>query len=226
MTDRAPDGLPGTFITLEGVDGSGKSTQAARIADALRAEGRRVELTREPGGSPIAERIREILLDPDHGEMAWATEVMLYLASRAEHMAQRVLPALRAGAVVVCDRFLDSTLAYQAWGRAHGAEPKEAAAVIREANRLGTGGVGPELTFLFDLDPLVGLQRARGAGRGPDRLEGGGLAFLRRVRAGFLELAASEPDRIVVVDAARPEDVISEEILSLTRALLGRKEEV
>lgn len=206
---------PGIFITLEGVDGSGKSTQAEALAASLRDAGLDVVLTREPGGSPVAERVRAILLDPEAGEMAWATEVLLYLASRAEHVAKVIRPALESGAVVICDRFLDSTLAYQAWGRLEETQNVEAtAAAIRRANDLGTGGLSPEKTLLLDLDPGIGLQRAMDAGRGPDRLEGGGIDFLSRVRNGFLKLAAAEPERFTMVDADRQPSVIQEEIRS------------
>lgn len=193
----------GTFITFEGIDGSGKSTQVSTLAALLEKRGVDVISTREPGGSPVAERIRGILLDPDMEEMAWATEVMLYLASRAEHVEHVVRPALESGSVVLCDRFLDSTLAYQAYGRESGGSEIDAAlGTIRRANQLGTGGIGPELTFLLDLEPEKGLDRVRDAGRPPDRLEGGGIDFLRRVREGFLALAAAEPERVVVIDAA------------------------
>lgn len=201
------------FITFEGVDGSGKSTQASALGESLRALGLPVTTTREPGGSPVAERIRRILLDPEAAGMAWATEVLLYLASRAEHVAAVLRPALERGEVVICDRFLDSTLAYQAWGRKEESGDVEVAlSSIRKANDLGTSGLGPELTFLLDLDPAEGLARVRDAGRRPDRLEGGGMAFLGRVREGFLSLARAEPERFVIVDGARAREEIAQEI--------------
>ncbi len=214
----------GAFISLEGVDGSGKSTQARALAEALTSEGHEVVLTREPGGSPVAERVRAILLDPAAAGMAWATEVLLYLASRAEHVAAVIRPALERGAVVVCDRFLDSTLAYQGYGRDRGGRGvAEAMAAIREADALGTAGLGPERTYLIDLDPAVGLTRARQAGRTPDRLEGGGTAFLDRVREGFLALAAADPERFRVVDGDRPAAAIGREIHADASDLLRRK---
>jgi len=218
---RAPE-LPGTFITLEGVDGSGKSTQAQRLARWVAEQGLEVVITREPGGSPVAERIREILLDPG-SPMGWETEVLLYLASRAEHVRRLLRPALEAGKVVVCDRFLDSTLAYQAYGRDTGRRSAENVGAIREANELATGGIAPELTLLLDIDPVRGLQRTRDAGRGPDRLEGEGKDFLERVRRGFLVLAEASEGRIRVIDADRPPEVIEEEIRTIIRAHLGRK---
>jgi dTMP kinase len=214
----------GAFFTLEGVDGSGKSTQARTLAEALRSDGLDVVLTREPGGSPVAERVRAILLDPAAAGMAWATEVLLYLASRAEHVAVVIRPALERGAVVVCDRFLDSTLAYQGYGRDRGGRDlAEAMTAIREANALSTAGLGPERTYLIDLDPAVGLARARQAGRTPDRLEEAGTAFLSRVREGFLELAAADPERFRVVDGDRPVEVIGREIHADASDFLGRK---
>ncbi len=223
MTNSETD-RPGTFITFEGVDGSGKSTQATALADALGTAGLPVTATREPGGSPVAERIRSILLDPGITEMAWLTEVFLYLASRAEHVAAVLRPALMKGEVVICDRFLDSTLAYQGYGREDGNRDAPASVEsIRRANDFGTGGLSPDLTFLLDLDPEVGLQRARDAGRGPDRLESGGIEFLRRVREGFLELARIDPDRIVVVDADRSPEEIEKQINGVACAYLRQK---
>ncbi len=216
--------LPGTFVTFEGVDGSGKSVQTEALAESLRNQGYSVLTSREPGGTPVAEQIRRILLDPQMGSMAWSTEVLLYLASRAEHVTSVLRPALEQGEIVICDRFLDSTLAYQAFGRDGGdGDLASALQAIRRANELSTGGIGPELTFLLDLDPAEGLARTRDAGRTPDRLEGEGLAFLQRVRAGFLQLAEEESERIVVVDGASPPFEITEEVLSITLTHLRRK---
>jgi dTMP kinase len=222
--NRSTKALPGTFITLEGVDGSGKTTQAESLASLLTRAGYRVRLSREPGGTPVAERIREILLDRGITEMAWSTEVLLYLASRAEHVAGLLRPALERGEVVVCDRFLDSTLAYQAFGREGGGHGTATALeAIRRANELATGGLGPELTFLLDLDPADGLRRTAAAGRSPDRLEGEGTEFLDRVRNGFLALAEAEPDRIHVIPAGGAATDIAEEIAGHTLAWLERK---
>ena len=222
--NRSTHRLPGSFITLEGVDGSGKTTQAGRLAESLRDAGHTVVVTREPGGTPVAERIRDILLDPASGNMAWSTEVLLYLASRAEHVARVVGPALERGEVVICDRFLDSTLAYQAFGREGGGKnPEAACTAIRRANDLATGGLGPELTFLLDLDPAEGLLRATRDGSPLDRLEGEGRTFLERVREGFLALAGEEPDRFHVVDGSAPADEIAAGISAITLNHLGRK---
>jgi len=222
--NRSTTELPGTFITLEGVDGSGKTTQAEALSRILRATGHRVLLSREPGGTPVAERIRDILLDREIESMAWSTEVLLYLASRAEHVAGLLRPALERGEIVICDRFLDSTLAYQAFGREGGGRPvAEALEAIRRANELATGGLGPELTFLLDLDPVEGLSRTAAAGRPPDRLEGEGTTFLERVRQGFLSLAVSEPDRIHVIPAGGSVTDVTEEIAEHTLTWLQRK---
>ncbi len=216
--------MPGTFVTFEGVDGSGKSTQTGLLAEALHSRGYSVTTSREPGGTPVAERVREILLDPHIKNMAWSTEVLLYLASRAEHVARVLRPALERGEIVICDRFLDSTLAYQAFGRDGGDTGiAEALVAICRANDLSTGGIGPELTFLLDLDPREGLIRTSEAGRAPDRLEGEGITFLERVRKGFLHLAAEEPDRIVVVDGSSDASDIAEEVLDSTLKHLQRK---
>jgi len=222
--NRSTTELPGTFITLEGVDGSGKTTQAEALSRILRATGHRVLLSREPGGTPVAERIRDILLDREIESMAWSTEVLLYLASRAEHVAGLLRPALERGEIVICDRFLDSTLAYQAFGREGGGRTlAEALEAIRRANELATDGLGPELTFLLDLDPAEGLSRTAAAGRPPDRLEGEGTTFLERVRQGFLSLAVSEPDRIHVIPAGGSVTDVTEEIAEHTLTWLQRK---
>lgn len=194
-------GRPGLFVTLEGVDGSGKSTQAAALADRLRAAGHEVVALREPGGTAISEKIRAILLDPANGEMADECELLLYEASRAQLVRQVIEPALARGAVVVCDRFFDSTHAYQSGAR--GLDD----ALVRRANALGCCGVVPDVTLVLDVDPEVAFSRA-GAG-GLDRMEVEGLAFQRRVRADYLSLAKEEPGRVRVVDATGTPDEVA-----------------
>lgn len=185
--------MRGTFITLEGADGCGKSTQAALLADAIQAAGREVVRLREPGGTSISEKIRALVLDPDNAEMASECELLLFEASRAQLVRQVIEPALARGAVVLCDRFYDSTYAYQAAGRALDAR------VISQANALGSCGVTPDLTLVLDMDTKDALARAtRG---GADRLEAEGVAFQERVRQGYLDLAAAESGRVHVVDA-------------------------
>lgn len=185
--------MRGTFITLEGADGCGKSTQVALLADAIQAAGREVVRLREPGGTSISEKIRALVLDPDNAEMAPECELLLFEVSRAQLVRQVIEPALARGAVVLCDRFYDSTYAYQAAGRALDAR------VISQANALGSCGVTPDLTLVLDMDTKDALARAtRG---GADRLEAEGVAFQERVRQGYLDLAAAESGRVHVVDA-------------------------
>jgi len=188
------EGARGVFVSLEGVDGSGKSTQAAILRDLLAQGGVDVVSLREPGGTAISEKVRALVLDPANAEMCDECELLLYEASRAQLVRQVVEPALAAGDVVVCDRFLDSTFAYQAAGRGLDA------GLVRRANELGSCGFLPDRTVVFDIDPARALARAtRG---GADRLERSGLALQERVRAAYLELAREQPGRVRVVDAA------------------------
>jgi dTMP kinase len=177
------------FITLEGGDGAGKTTQQALLSERLRQEGYACLCTCEPGDTALGRRLRDLLLYGD--PLAQATELLLYAADRAEHVSKVIVPALAAGQVVVCDRFTDSTLAYQGYGRGLDLEK------IRQLNHLATSGLQPHLTLWLDLPPEVGLARRRI----PDRLEQERLEFHRRVYQGFQVLAASEPQRIVRVDA-------------------------
>lgn len=186
--------MRGLFITLEGADGCGKSTQAAILADRIAATGREVVRLREPGGTAVSEKIRALVLDPENSEMASECELLLFEASRAQLVRQVIEPALARGAVVVCDRFYDSTFAYQAAGRSL-AEP-----TIRAANALGSCGVAPDRTLVLDMDTDAALSRA--TRDGADRMEAEGVAFQRRVREGYLRLVAEEPHRVRRVDAA------------------------
>ena len=181
------------FITFEGPEGCGKTTQARRLAAMLAARGVRVLLTREPGGTPIAEQIRQVLLRPDNDAMLPPTEALLYLAARAQHTGEVIRPALAAGTTVICDRYTDSTLAYQ--GHGHGLPLAE----LARMDDFATGGLRPDLTIYLDLPVAVGLARKQGAEW--NRLEEQALAFHERVRAGYLALAAAEPRRWVVLDA-------------------------
>ena len=186
--------MRGLFITLEGADGCGKSTQTAILADRIAATGREVVRLREPGGTAVSEKIRALVLDPENSEMAPECELLLFEASRAQLVRQVIEPALARGAVVVCDRFYDSTFAYQAAGRLL-AEP-----TIRAANALGSCGVAPDRTLVLDMDTDAALSRA--TRDGADRMEAEGVAFQRRVREGYLRLVAEEPHRVRRVDAA------------------------
>nr|WP_073293641.1 dTMP kinase [Parolsenella massiliensis] len=184
----------GTFVTLEGVDGSGKSTQASLLVERLRQEGREVVALREPGGTPISEKIRALLLDPENAEMADECELLLYEASRAQLVREVIEPALQRGAIVVCDRFYDSTHAYQHGGRGL------SDALVSRANELGCCGLSPNVTLVLDIDPAAALARA--TAQGADRLEAEGLAFQQRVRKDYLALAKADPARVRVIDAA------------------------
>ena len=184
----------GTFITLEGVDGSGKSTQASLLVERLRQEGREVVALREPGGTPISEKIRALLLDPENVEMTDECELLLYEASRAQLVREVIEPALLRGAIVVCDRFYDSTHAYQHGGRGL------SDALVSRANELGCCGLSPDVTLVLDIDPAAALARA--TAQGADRLEAEGLAFQQRVRKDYLALAKADPARVRVIDAA------------------------
>ena len=185
--------MRGVFITLEGADGCGKSTQAARLAERIAATGREVVRLREPGGTPISEKIRALVLDPANAEMVPECELLLFEASRAQLVREVVEPAVGRGAVVLCDRFYDSTLAYQSAGRSLAEE------TIRRANTLGSCGTDPDRTLVLDMDTDAALARA--VRDGADRMEAEGVAFQRRVRDGYLRLASEEPARVRVVDA-------------------------
>lgn len=207
--------MAGVFITIEGPEGSGKSTQAERLVAFLEGQGLPVTATREPGGTSVGERIRALVLDPAHREMSPATEALLFAASRAQFVAEVVRPALAAGRVVVSQRYVDASLAYQGHARGLGVE------VVREVNRLATGDVRPDLTVLLDIPPEVGLGRVRAKAH-VDRIEQEDLAFYRKVRDGFLAIARAEPDRVRIVRGDRPVDEVQgeirERVLELLRA--------
>jgi dTMP kinase len=197
------------FVTFEGVDWSGKSTQAALLAGWLVEEGRKVLLTREPGGTPVAEAVRDVVLH-GHDMTPWA-EAALYAAARADHVEHAIRPALQRGEAVVCDRYIDSSIAYQGIGRGLGADR------VRELNLMVTRNLLPERTFLVLLEPEEA--RRRGAGQ-PDRIEREGEDFWARVDEGFRALAAASPERIVSLDGSRSPDEIAEEVREHVRALL------
>ena len=203
-------GLPGWFIAFEGGEGAGKSTQEALLAGSLRLAGRSVVRTREPGGTPAGEAIRHVLLSPDFDGLDARAEALLFAAARGEHVAHVVRPALERGDVVICDRYLDSSVAYQGVGRDLGLDR------VRDLSLWATGGLLPDLTVLLDVDPIVGL--ARFAGR--DRLEAESIDYHRAVRQGFLDLAAADPERYLVVDAADPATVIADAIRQRALALV------
>lgn len=191
----------GRFITLEGGEGAGKSTLAQGIAEALRAQGREVLVTREPGGAPGADAIRKLLVEGESNRWSAIEEALLFAAARRNHLSNAVLPALARGAWVVCDRYYDSTRAYQV--TAGGLAPH----ALDTLNAL-IDAPAPDLTLVLDLDPASGLSRSRGAHAGEDRFEKKGAAFHQRVRAEFLAIAAREPQRCVVIDATQDKHVV------------------
>ena len=193
--------MRGRFVTFEGIEGSGKSTQVARLAAWLEDRECAPVVTREPGGTPLGRRLREVLLKGDAGEPL--TEAMLMAADRAEHVATVILPALDEGRHVLCDRHADSTLAYQGGGSGVARD------LLVALNRVAVQGLAPDLTLLFDLEPAVALARMRArTGGAADRFEAESLAFHERVRAAYLELARAEPERFRVVDAAQDADAV------------------
>lgn len=201
----------GLFITLEGPDGSGKSTQIERIRTFFEQRGERAILTREPGGTPISEKIRTIILDKENCEMDAMTEAMLYAASRAQHVAQVIRPALERGEHVICDRFIDSSIAYQGYGRGLG----DCVSII---NAYAVRECIPDITFLLKLEPSIG--KGRIGKDAQDRIEMEVLDFHNRVYGGYEELELQFPDRIVGIDAARDVEEISRDILEHIERLL------
>ncbi len=206
------------FITLEGIEGSGKSTQIRHMFDFLKKAGLRCAITREPGGTIIGRKIRTILLDPDSTLIEPATELLLYAADRVQHIREVILPLIQAGNVVICDRYFDATLAYQ--GYARGLDTT----FIHTLHHLTCQDLGPDLTILLDLPPDIGLARAwkqleSGRRSGAEsRFEKETLTFHERVRAGYLTLAAAEPDRFKIVDASQNEQQVQEHITEVLKA--------
>ena len=195
----------GLFISFEGIDGSGKSTQARRLAETLRAEGRDVLSTREPGGSPGAEEIRALVLEGDPDRWSPETEILLFTAARRDHLERVIAPALAAGRIVVCDRFADSTRVYQGATRGD---------LRDQVDRLHALMIGrePDLTILIDIDPDVGLSRARARKGHEERFEDFGADMQRRMRAAFLDLARAQPGRFRVIDGSGPEDKVAVDV--------------
>lgn len=202
---------PGLFVVFEGGDGVGKSTQVVELVSRLR--NRRIEpvVTRQPGGTPIGEKLRELLLDPGHPELTARTEALVYAADKAQHVEEVILPALAHGKVVVCDRYVDSMIAYQGAGRVLDL------AEVEQVARWATGGLRPDLTVLLDIDPAEAVANIRQQ----DRLEAAGLNFHRRAREHFLRLTDEDPERYLVLGARESRKNIAEKVAEKVLALLG-----
>lgn len=199
--------MQGLFITFEGPDGCGKTTQMKLLAEYLEKKGEEVVLTREPGGKGLGEKVREILLNYD-GEVSDRCESFLFLADRAQNIDIIVNPAVKAGKIVLCDRHIDSTVAYQGYGRGLDIER------INMLNNLATNGKKPDLTFVFDVDVETSMKRV---GKEKDRMESAGIDFHNRVRQGYLELAKQEPNRIKIIDATKSIEEIHDEVINILK---------
>jgi dTMP kinase len=203
------------FITFEGIEGSGKTTQIRRIGSLLTSKNVRHVITREPGGTPIGKKIRSILLDSESKEMNPSTELLLYTADRKQHIMQVIAPSLQAGDIVLCDRYFDATLVYQGYARGLDIE------MIKALHQLACSGLVPDMTFLFDLPPADGLSRAWQEIESGDRnnnetrFEEEALLFHEKVRSGYLKLASLEPTRFHIIDASKQRDDITEQIISI-----------
>ncbi|MBP8950412.1 MAG: dTMP kinase [Candidatus Promineofilum sp.] len=206
------------FITLEGPEGGGKTTQLRALAGFLRDCGYDVVTAREPGGTPIGDQIRHVLHDTANAAMSPTAEMLLYAASRAQLVAEVIRPALAAGRVVLCDRYADSTLAYQGYGRGLDGD------VLATLTAIATGGLRPDLTLLLDVDVARGLARRRDEGEEMNRLDLEALEFHRRVREGYLALAAAEPARWVCIDADRPADEVQADVQRAVLEGLGTRD--
>lgn len=209
MTDAV---RAGRFITVEGIDGCGKSTQARLLVEELERAGYDVLALREPGGVAISEKIRALLLDPANAEMSATCELLLYEAARAQLVHEVVAPALAQGRMVVCDRFYDSTTAYQGYA---GGVPLDA---VERANALAVGDFQPALTLVFDIDPALAAERT--VSRAQDRIEAKGMEYQRRVAEGFRAVAAANPDRVKLIDASRDIDAIHADVMAAVGAML------
>lgn len=200
----------GFFITLEGCEGSGKSTQLKKLQDYLTQSGKSFVFTREPGGTPIAEQIRKVILDGNNTEMTDETEALLYSAARVQHIKEKIIPSKNQGKIVLCDRYIDSSFAYQAYARGLGMD------FVKGVNRYAVENCMPDLTFFFDITPEDAFARKGGADK-DDRLEQSGLEFHKKVYDGYKELAKEYPERIAVINANRTPDEIFSEVVQILK---------
>jgi len=201
--------MRGCFFTFEGIDGCGKSTQLSRVAERLRAGGINVLTTREPGGTPVSERIREILISPDNKQMRPQTELLLYLAARAQHVREVIKPAVDRGEIVLCDRFEQATFAYQGYGRGLDLS------LLRDVNKFAADGIMPDITFIFDIPVQLSQERLSAIGKGKDRMESEGAQFFERVRQGYMDAAAADPYGIKLLDGSMGIEELTQEVLGL-----------
>jgi dTMP kinase len=199
----------GKFFTFEGIDGCGKSTQLSRVAERLKSNGTHCIVTREPGGAAISEKIRELLISPDNKGMCSETELLLYLAARAQHIREIIKPAVDRGEIVLCDRFEQATFAYQGGGRGLDVE------AIRVINNFATGGITPDMTFIIDIPVEVSQERLNKIGKGKDRMESAGARFFERVRACYINAASTNPQKIKLLDGTKGVDELTDEILGV-----------
>lgn len=213
---KYPPSPRGFMIVCDGSNGAGKTTLIGNLRQYLEDRGLEVVVTREPGGTPVGEKIREVLLSPDTPEMCDLTELMLFGAARAQHLREKILPALQAGKVVLCDRFDSATISFQHYARGLDLS------LVENINALALDGFRPDLYIILDLDPRVGLQRVQQRGAALDRLEAEQVAFLERARAGYLEQAMQEPQRFKVLDASRDVAAVTDDAIDLVERLIYR----
>ena len=206
----------GLFITFEGIDGCGKSTQIEKAAEYLKEKNIPFILTREPGGTPLAEKIRELILSPQNGEMKNSCELLLYLSARAQHVEEKIRPALEKGTTVLCDRYQEATFAYQGFGTGYPLDQ------LQQMNRVATGGLDPSKTFIFDITVECAVERLKKTGKEPDRLEKSPKEFHRKIRDGYRALASAHPERIRLLQGEKPVNEIFEEVKKDLDALINK----
>lgn len=207
----------GLFITFEGIDGCGKSTQIKTLFNSLLDSGYPVILTREPGGTPISEKIRSIILDIDNEGMSNRCELLLYLAARAEHIDKKIVPEMKKGKIVLSDRFEEATFAYQGFGREVGLD------IIMPLNNYATSGIIPDITFIFDITLEESEKRFIESGKSRDRIESGDKLFFKKIRRGYQDRAYMNPDRIILLNGELPRDVIADMVLKKVLQLIKDK---